>query len=95
MSFSMFLHILFLGFNFVVLAGASSDYSVRCNSVIYLLNHQPILVSYTISFLQAFCKVLDESTQQISSLKLTADEGLCIPGFGAKADEICNSVFSF
>lgn len=38
-----------------------------------------------------FCRILEKSNNQITSFKKSVDEGSCIPRFGEKADEICNT----
>ena len=43
-------------------------------------------------FGQVFCRIIDESNREIGKLRKQVDEGVCIPKFGSKADEICNSV---
>ena len=42
--------------------------------------------------LQAFCRIIDDSVKEIQSLKALVEDGACIPQFGQKSDEICNSV---
>jgi len=39
----------------------------------------------------AFCRVIDESLKEITSLKKIIDEGSSVPNLGQKADQICNS----
>lgn len=39
----------------------------------------------------AFCRVLDGSYDEINKLKASVDSGVCIPGLGDQADQICNS----
>ena len=34
---------------------------------------------------------MDDANKEISSLKLTIDDGSCVTDFGSKADEICMS----
>jgi hypothetical protein len=38
-----------------------------------------------------FCRIIEKSNAQISSLKKVVDGGSCFPQFGQKADEICTS----
>lgn len=40
-----------------------------------------------------FCRILQDSLEEVSLLKGTVDEGACIPQFGEKADAICNTAF--
>lgn len=55
----------------------------------------PIVFTSTSSYAtlcdSVFCKIIDESYKEISSLKAIVDEGNCIPQFGTKADQICTS----
>jgi hypothetical protein len=46
---------------------------------------------YSVRCDSAFCRVLDDANKEISSLKLTIDDGSCVSEFGSKADEICMS----
>lgn len=39
----------------------------------------------------AFCRIIDESMNEVSTLLKTVNEGSYIPEFGSKADKICNS----
>jgi len=39
----------------------------------------------------AFCRIMDDASKEIASLRVGIDEGNCLPGFGQKADQICNS----
>mmetsp|Transcript_2493 Transcript_2493/g.2602 ORF Transcript_2493/g.2602 Transcript_2493/m.2602 type:complete len:284 (+) Transcript_2493:145-996(+) len=38
-----------------------------------------------------FCRIIDDSIKEVSSLKSIVEDGACIPQFGQKSDEICNT----
>jgi hypothetical protein len=40
----------------------------------------------------AFCRIVDDASKEVSSLRVGVDEGNCLSNFGQKADQICNSV---
>ena len=40
---------------------------------------------------QAFCRIIESSSKEIAELKKMIDDGTCVPQFGQKADQICNS----
>ena len=42
--------------------------------------------------LKAFCRIIDDSVKEITSLKALVEDGACIPQLGQKADQICNTV---
>ena len=45
-----------------------------------------------LGFLQAFCRILEKSYEEISNVKGVVDEGNIAAKFGQTADQICNSV---
>ena len=38
-----------------------------------------------------FCRIVEDSITEIAPLKATIDEGSCVPQFGQKAEQICNT----
>jgi len=46
---------------------------------------------YSVLCDSAFCRIVDDASKEISSLRVGIDEGNCLSAFGQKADQICNS----
>ena len=49
------------------------------------------LGGYSVLCDSAFCRIVDDASKEISSLRVGIDEGNCLSAFGQKADQICNS----
>ena len=47
--------------------------------------------SYSTLCDSAFCRIVDDASKEIASLRVGVDEGNCLSEFGQKADQICNS----
>ena len=49
------------------------------------------LASYKALCDSVFCRLIEESNEEISKFKETIQSGSCVPKFGQEADRICNS----
>lgn len=47
--------------------------------------------SYSTLCDSAFCRIVDDASKEIASLRVGIDEGNCLSEFGQKADQICNT----
>jgi hypothetical protein len=70
---------------------ATESYLRQCDSVLFFFFLSFLIITASFVTIQVFCKVLEKSSSKIAALKKIVDEGNCIPHFGEKADEICNS----
>jgi hypothetical protein len=66
------------------------------NSLVFLLSFVLLCAtaktsSYSSLCDSVFCRIIDDSNKEISDLRASVDDGVCIPQFGVTADQICNS----
>lgn len=59
--------------------------------LVFILSVSSSSSSYSTICDTAFCRIYEESTKEILELKTNIDQGVSIPQYGQKADQICNS----
>jgi hypothetical protein len=73
--------------------GRYASFTRICKSLRYGITFKVIFQFFIkLRFLQAFCRILEKSYEEISNVKGVVDEGNIAAKFGQTADQICNSV---